>query len=165
MKARDIVTLGDVAFIPLTRGFVAIVDAADVPMVSGVNWCACPSRKTFYAHRTISFGGYQQKVILHRLLMNPPADMHIDHINGNGLDCRRENMRIVTLQQNNLNRGIRVSNHSGLKGVSKQGNKFRAEIQAAGRKFYLGLFETPEEAHAAYCAASASHHREYGRTT
>lgn len=165
MKARPITIDGDIARIPLTRGLEALVDAADAHLVGGVNWCACPSRKTFYAHRTVSFEGTQQKVILHRLLMSPPEDMQVDHINGNGLDCRRSNMRIVTLQQNNMNRGIRVSNRSGMKGVSRQGNRFRAEIQSAGRKTYLGLFATPEEAHAAYCAAIATHHSEYGRAT
>ena len=164
MKARAISVDGDVARIPLTRGLVALIDAADVPLVSGVNWCACPSRKTFYAHRTISRRGSQRKVILHRLLMSAPPDMHVDHINGDGLDCRRENMRVVTLQQNNLNRGKRVSNKVGLKGASRLGNRYRAEIQSAGVKQYLGLFATPEEAHAAYCAASATQHREFGRT-
>lgn len=164
MKARDIVVDGALARIPLTRGLVALIDAVDVPLVSGVNWCACPSRKTFYAHRTISRRGCQRKVILHRLLMAPPPGMHVDHVNGDGLDCRRENMRIVTLLQNNLNRGKRVTNKVGLKGVSQLGNRYRAEIQTDGVKTYLGLFATPEEAHSAYCAASETQHREYGRT-
>lgn len=164
MKPREITIYGDIAHIPLTRGLVALIDAADVPLVSGLNWCANKSRKTYYAHRTVSLGGKQSKVILHRLLMSPGPELHVDHINGNGLDCRRANMRVVTLQQNNLNRGIRCSNKCGMKGVSKVGSRFMAQIQTNGVRQYLGLFPTPEEAHAVYCAASATYHREYGRT-
>lgn len=165
MKPRPILVQGDIAVVPLSGGHVAIIDAVDVPLVAGVNWSASPSRNTFYASRTIWRDGKTEKVILHRLLMAAPADMHVDHRDGDGLNCRRNNMRLATVQQNNLNRGLRVTNKCGLKGVSPQGNRFRSEIQADGTKHYLGLFATPEQAHAIYCETGKSLHGEFWRPT
>ena len=100
---------------------------------------------------------------LHRLIMDAPDDKQVDHINGNKLDNRKCNLRLCSHQQNCCNR----SGHKGRdlpKGVYKSTNKFRSGIRVNGKNIYLGSFDTPEEAHAAYCAASRNYHGAFSRT-
>ena len=72
-----------------------------------------------YARTTID----NKKVRLHRFLLSPKKNEVVDHINRNKLDCRRNNMRIATRQENSINRGLQSNNHSGISGVyfGKQG--------------------------------------------
>lgn len=86
--------------------------------------------------------------------------LHIDHINGNKSDNRIENLREATQAQNNCNTSKR--NKYG-KGVNRVWNKYAGQIWHEGKHFYLGLFKTPEEAHAAYCAAATRLHGEFAR--
>ena len=86
----------------------------------------------------------------------------IDHINQIKSDNRLANLREASQKQNLWNTGARGNNQAGLKGVSPLGRRFVAQIRAGRkRKIYLGLFKTPEEAHAAYCAAAERHHGEF----
>jgi hypothetical protein len=164
MKPREIVIQGDVALIPLTQGQVAIIDAADVHMVAGVNWCADKSGNTYYAHRRELREGKWAKVRLHRLLLDAPPELLVDHRDGDGLNCRRNNLRLATAQQNATNRRRPASNKCGFKGVHQQGGVFVASITPpSGKRLYLGCFETPETAHAAYCSAGESLHGEFWR--
>ncbi|MCK9994539.1 MAG: hypothetical protein Dbin4_03059 [Alphaproteobacteria bacterium] len=88
-----------------------------------------------------------------------PANQ-LDHMNGVRDDNRWDNLREATNAENSQNRNINSNSTSGLMGVCwhKQRQKLRAEIQIAGRKKHLGLFTTPEDAHAAYLAAKADLH-------
>jgi hypothetical protein len=89
--------------------------------------------------------------------MNTPDGMYTDHINGDGLDNRMENLRIVTNQQNQMNRGFNKNNKLGVKGVSfyPKNKKYRAQIKAQGRVITLGYFKDASEASDAYKKASA----------
>lgn len=78
--------------IPLTRGKIALIDDQDLPVVEGRSWSAWPHRNSTYA---MSSGG-----AMHALIMDTPKGMVTDHINGNGLDNRRKNLRVVTHQVN-----------------------------------------------------------------
>jgi len=78
----------------------------------------------------------------------------IDHINCDRTDNRINNLREATRAEQGYNKPS--SNPTGFKGVRRHGNKFRADIKLA-KKTYLGLFDTPEEAHAAYCEAATRH--------
>lgn len=162
---REIIIRGDIAIVPLTAGHEAIIDSADVPLVAGVNWTANrhASGGLVYATRNIKSRGTWSKVIMHRLIMNAPPDMHVDHCDGDSLNCRRSNMRIVTVRENNINRGIRVTNKCGLKGVCRKGNRFIAAISLDGVKRFLGAFATAEEAYAVYCNAGKALHGEFWR--
>jgi hypothetical protein len=89
---------------------------------------------------------------------DPPA--LVDHQNNKApLDNKWENLRSATRPQNNTNR--RVTNSLGIKGVSQKKNRFRAMVRSAGKRNYLGYFDTAEEAHAAYCKAARELHGEF----
>ena len=92
--------------------------------------------------------------LLHRVIMNPPDKMQIDHKNKNTLDNRRCNLRVCTNSQNQMNRGKTKANTSGYKGVNlekkKQRKKYRARITANKTTHYLGNFEKPADAGKAY---------------
>ena len=92
--------------------------------------------------------------------------MHIDHVNGDRTDNRIVNLRLASRSNNQHNQGIRKSNTSGFKGVSwnRQCQKWSAWIRCRGMSHYLGLYPTPEEAHAAYCEAAERLHGEFART-
>lgn len=91
---------------------------------------------------------------MHRLLMTSPTGTMVDHINGNGLDNRKENLRVVTNSQNLMNRGKNKNNTSGYKGVlwDKVRNKWIALIGFNNKNIYLGRFFTKNEAAFAYNA-------------
>lgn len=94
----------------------------------------------------------------------PPAS--IDHVNGNRGDNRIENLRLATTAQNSRNRGATKANPTGLKGVSyyRRNGEWRAQITANGKKYWLGTYRTPHEAHAAYQAAAERLHGEFAKT-
>ena len=104
-------------------------------------------------------------IALHRLLFNFPTDCVIDHINGNTLDNRRENLRLVSKQQNNLNRKTHKNNKLKVKGVyyEKRMNKYRPYIRIQGKLKYLGSYETLEEAKEVRAKAELEYFGEFAR--
>lgn len=82
-------------------------------------------------------------ILLHRYIMNAPAGVTVDHINGNKLDNRKMNLRLCSQSENNMNRGVFSNNKSGIKGVSwnKSKKKWVAQIQVNGKRIYLGAFD------------------------
>ena len=87
----------------------------------------------------------------------------VDHINGNGLDNRKANLRIASATENGRNRRRHSNNTSGFKGVKKDKGRWVANIGGSKNRIRLGSFETPEEAHAAYCEAANRLHGEFAR--
>lgn len=87
----------------------------------------------------------------------------LDHRNGNPTDNRLANLRLATLSQNIANARRRADNTTGFKGVVRQGQRFRAQIKQAGKTLHLGMFDTPEEAHAAYVAAARERFGDFAR--
>jgi hypothetical protein len=165
-KIREIKVEGNVAFVPLTLGYEAVIDADDAPLVMGFNWSARVDGENVYAHRTetVSSSSLQRRrVYLHRVIMGEPSGMQVDHIDCDGLNNRKENLRQATHQQNTHNARIAKHNTSGFKGVWRARNKWRAQIRDGGKKISLGCFDTPEEAHAAYRKASGDLHGSFGR--
>lgn len=112
-------------------------DAVDLPLVLQHTW--------HYGKRgypaTHSHG---KTVVLHRLMF-PNADGELDHINGDKLDNRRSNLRIVTHQQNAYNQRRRRTNTSGYIGVShtRELGSYEAYIHHQGRKYHLGIYNDP----------------------
>lgn len=90
----------------------------------------------------------------------------IDHKNGDRADTRLANLREADRSENmaNRRRGCLKGNLSGFKGVEQHRAKWTARIKMRGERRYLGSFDTPEEAHAAYCKAATELHGEFART-
>jgi hypothetical protein len=166
IKIRPIRICGDVAYVTLTRGYEAIIDAADVPLVEGRNWYALVQSHSVYVVRKGKRGSELRSVYLHRVIMGDPNGLQIDHKDGDGLNNRRYNLRVATKFQNMHNMRISRRNTSGFKGVSWDAAacKWRAWIGLNRKRKHLGVFDSPEEAHAAYCRASEKYHGEFGRT-
>lgn len=133
-----------------------------------------PKQKGCVAGRLDS-GGYRQ-IAIDNLRYNAgrlawfyvhgvwPTEL-VDHINGIRNDNRIENLRECCHADNAKNRKMRCDNSTGFKGVTNDYNdRFRATIQSNGEEIHLGIFDTAEEAHAAYAAASKLYHGEYGRS-
>ena len=160
LRRSVIVIDGDVARVELSGGLWALIDAADVPLVEGVAWSASSTtRKHRYATRSIVQGGIRANIQMHRLIMAASAEVSVDHINGDGLDNRRANLRICTHAENMRNK--RTRNKLGAKGVHQHGRKFYATIERDGARLRLGPFATADEAGAAYAAAAQELHGEF----
>jgi hypothetical protein len=162
-KVQPIRIENNLAYIPLTKGYEAIIDAADVVLISGFHWHSDVRNHTVYSSRNSTDGGTLRKVYLHNAIFGKLEDMQIDHIDGNGLNNQRSNLRFATSSQNLQNTGSRKNNKSGLKGVSRKSGRFKwvAQIRANGKKIFLGHFDDPLIAHAAYLNASKNYHREF----
>lgn len=150
--------------IPLSQGQVALVDDDDFAKLSKVKWYL-RSGRSLYAARMIHADGKRKIVYMHRMLMKPMNKQVVDHRNGNGLDNRRENLRLCTQSENQRNARLRRDNSVGLKGVARYSGKFRARIVVNGTQIYLGLFSTPEEAHEVYRHAAVAEYGDFARTT
>lgn len=137
---------------------VALVDQADASRVLAHRWYACVRASgTAYAVGRVA----GKTTMLHRFLLNASAGEILDHINGDGLDNRRANLRFCTKTENNRNRAVNRCSRSGLKGVQFSAYRLAtnrkpwvARIKTGGRVMKLGYFKTPAEAAAAYNAAA-----------
>jgi hypothetical protein len=139
--------------IPLTKGFVTVVDDADYEWLSQWKWCAMKTVSGLtYAMRMIGPRGKQKRVLMHRLLANTPPHLVTDHINGNPLDNRRVNLRNCTLAENLRNCRPNTTASSPYKGVSriKSTGKWEARIKTNGVGVYLGTFADESAAARAY---------------
>ena len=168
LSVRPVQIVGDVAYVTLTRGYHAIIDASDAQAIGTHNWSAFMGKRTVYAARTAKLedSPFSGTIFLHREILNPANGFYVDHISGNGLDCRRGNLREATCAQNAQNSRRRKDNKSGLKGVSwhKQRGAWVAQISVHGKRRHIGLFPTKYEAHEAYKEFSKQVHGEFGRS-
>lgn len=144
--------------------YVAVVSDEDADLAK-IGWNAQIHEKLVYAQHT---EGRSTK-LLHRLILSRilgrslERNEWVDHINGNGLDNRRENLRVATASQNSLNRGKQSNNKTGFKGVHKGRKGFRAQIKINGKMVRLGDFDTPEEAYSAYCKKALEAYGEFAK--
>jgi hypothetical protein len=109
----------------------------------------------------VCYGSRPKSLLLHRLLVQCPVGMVCDHINGNGLDNRLENIRIVTVAQNNRNRR-RSKNKLGVIGVTERYGRFFAKHTIAGKRYNLGSFSTLAEAIDVRDTFVKTHNAEFG---
>lgn len=154
--------------VPLTQGQVAIISSEDYELIGRYKWCANKRKTRWYAVGYVKGTGRKNcKVIyMHRLITNAPKGVDVDHIDGNGLNNTRENLRFASRTQNMQNeRNIRKGT-SRYKGVwfSKQKSKWIAEIKVNKRKIHLGTFADEEEAAKTYDAAAIQYFGEFAHT-
>ncbi len=133
--------------IDLTRGYVTTVDADNHAALSGKGWYAHTRRGKVYAVRH-SDDDHTKMEHLHRIVAGAPPRMVVDHINGNTLDNRRENLRVCTHANNMRNRGGPAThNTTGFIGVKvRKSGRFTAYIRSQGTSYTAGTFDTAEEA-------------------
>lgn len=149
--------------IPLTQGKFAIVDDEDYEFLSQQKWHTSKRRGSYYAARATCINGKNRLIHMHRVILNPPPGMESDHINGDGLDNRRCNLRSCTHQDNIRNRRKKAKASSRYKGVwwAKAGRKWRAGIWIKGKTKHLGRFTEEDEAARAYNVAAREHFGEF----
>jgi hypothetical protein len=126
--------------IALTKGMETLVDDADFEWLSAIPWRADPVSGRFYA------ATQPAPIRMHRLIMNAGPGQVVDHINGNPLDNRRENLRLCSHAQNMFNSKKPSTNTTGYVGVIRKRKKFAAMISINDKSTYLGTFDTAKEA-------------------
>ena len=138
------------AVIELKGGSFARVDAADLEAVRAHKWHLLKGR---YARTTVVSGGKPKTVLMHRLILCVGPGELVDHINGDGLDNRRSNLRIASAAENARNAAPRGA--SGAVGVRRSGKKWLASIAPDGAEIFLGLWEEKADAIGVYAAAAS----------
>lgn len=143
------------ASIELTRGRSAIVDDGDLETLQRFTWQAAFDGRYWYAVSSYLRDGRFGKYRMHRLIVGAGKDQFVDHINGDGLDNRRVNLRVCSRAENSRNRKPSWFRRAP-KGVAwhAKTRKWQARINFDRRQIHLGYFHTPEEAAAVYDAAS-----------
>lgn len=157
--------------IQLSKGKFAIVDDEDFEWLNQWKWHTSGSEVSkFYAARDVYPGRtsdgkrIHKRIYMHKQIMEFPRD-EVDHINGDSLDNRKENLRITDHKHNGYNLKLYKNNKSGYKGVQfhKHIKKWMACIRVDRKLKHLGYFTTPEEAAKAYNIASRQYHKDFGR--
>ena len=142
--------------IALTQGKTALVDNEDYEWLSQWKWHAHKDGNTFYVHRAGGrVNGSMTTIRMHAVILGkPPKDMITDHVDGNGLNNQRNNLRFVTTRGNAQNRS-RVVKTSQYIGVfwRKDCKKWASKIYINGKNKHLGTFISEQIAYAAYCKA------------
>lgn len=136
--------------VPLTKDAFAQVDDDDFDRIMAYGkWCLHDTNK----HTNYAYNHKRGMVLLHRFIMEPPKGMDVHHADGDGLNCQRSNMKIVSRSEN-----LRLRNSwslTGYKGVTKtKGGRYAAQIKVKGNAYHLGSFDTAELAAIEYNRAS-----------
>jgi len=145
--------------IKLTQNKYSLVDDSDYEELNKFKWYAKKVGFIFYAYRS-----YKKKTIsMHSYIVGTTKGMVTDHIDGNGLNNQRKNLRMCSFSQNRMNVSKTKSNRSGFKGVSWWAARkvWRAFIYHNKEQVYLGTFKTKLGAYKAYCEACPKYHGKF----
>jgi hypothetical protein len=154
--------------IRMNSGTIILVDDNDYEMLSKFTWHEKRGKRTSYAvtgGRRFGGGRRLPSIPMHRMLLLPDSEYEVDHINGNGLDNRRCNLRLVTKAQQQWNQHV-VRNRSGFHGVvwHSTNKAWAARTTIKKKQVWFGAhYRSPEEAAAAYDANIRSIRGEYAR--
>ncbi len=145
MSSRNEVCVdGDTARVLTTNGSF-VIDTADIDLIKSYRWCISCGY--------VSANVKGKSVRLHVFLMKPKRGRLVDHRDGDGLNNRRGNLRVTTKSGNGANKiHLNSNNRSGYHGVHKhtQNGRWVAQIKVKGKRYHIGLFDSPEEAARAY---------------
>lgn len=140
--------------IQLTKGKYTLVDDSDFEYLNQWKWHFSGR----YAWRNLprETGKPRVRISMHRLINETPIGFDTDHINGDGLDNRKENLRTATRSQNMGN-----FNKTGIRGISKHGSGWQARIKVEFKQIYLGWFKEKKDAAKAYNTAAKKYFKEF----
>lgn len=138
-------------YIVLTKGKKALVDGDMYEILNAMKWCS--SQRYAMTSIRLDFRKYKMIPMHHFVCGKPLHGYEIDHINGDGLDNRRTNLRVVTHRQNANN--FRKHRNGKLPGATFGCGNWQARIYVSGKRLHLGRFKTQEDAHIAYLKAWA----------
>lgn len=154
--------------IKLTQGRVCKVDDEDYNSLIKFKWQGLKLRHTTYARTGIHKGYKDGKrltdtILMHRLIMNAPQGLQVDHIDHDGLNNQKNNLRLCKNSENQMNQGVCKNNKSGYKGVSfnKRRSVWLSFIHVNNKTKYLGSFKSPENAAIAYNIFAEKHYGEF----
>lgn len=163
MEITHMASNDNIKLIPLTQGYSSIVDTEDYDLLIKHKWCVNINKnhKIKYAQSIIR----DKFMSMHRLIMNPPKSILVDHINGNGLDNRKCNLRLCSSMENQRNAKIRKNKISKYKGVDWHvcSNKWRARITINKKLIEIGYYKNEKEAAKAYDTASIKYFASFAK--
>lgn len=143
----------------------ALVDQADYDFIKDYLWYCSANKWGAYVQGFPKgqAGNNRKRVSMHRVILNAPKGMCVDHINGNGLDNRRGNIRLCTPAENSYNRKLQHNSTSGHRGVywHKASRRWRARISYARENISLGYYNNLEDAAKAYKEAAKKYYGEF----
>lgn len=155
--------------ISLTRGESAVVDDIDYERLNKIKWALGTYRGNIkYAVKMKRVDGRMTCILMHRMILGATAGTQIDHIDHNGLNNQRSNLRFCTTSQNQANRRIKRNTITGFKGVFKGDprrtiNPWFSQIGVRNKKLYLGSWPSPSLAALAYNEAAKKYFGEYAQ--
>ncbi len=144
-----------------------IVDPSDFYWLNNFHWCVKQNGPRIYAVRLTNSSNNRTRILsMHREIIKAPPALLVDHRNGNGLDNRRDNLRLATHSQNQCNKGkSRPNSSSRFIGVyfEKRSCRWVAKIVLHGKRIWLGRFTDELSAAKAYDRAACEYHKEFAR--
>lgn len=156
--------------IPLSQGKEAIIDECDAPDILPFRWHAQHRRRkscgdVWYAARNVKTSKGFTIIKMHRVIMNAPAGFDVDHIDSNGLNNTRKNLRVCTKSQNAQNSRKRKGTSSRFVGVDYRRDieKWQARVKSNNVRVHLGCFENEIQAASAYNAKAKELFGQYAR--
>lgn len=151
--------------IELSNGQAALVDADDYERVKNFTWTISPIGNTRYLMNRKMVKGKSTCIFIHRMLLSAEPHQLVDHINGDGLDNRRCNLRIANKAQNSMNSKKRSDNTSGFRGVAfvPKANRYQAKLHFEGRRITSRFCKTAIEAAEAYKSLAIKHYGDFVR--
>lgn len=154
--------------IHLSRGYIVLVDDEDYEFLSSSKWHLSEKKYRKYAIRNlpcprVKGTGYLRS--MHRLILSAPKNLQVDHIDGNGLNNCRSNLRLCVNKENAMNSRKNTSGSSKYKGVSwhKDNEVWAAYIKINYKLIHLGYFKKEDDAATAYNMAALKNFREFAR--
>jgi len=149
--------------IKLTRGKVTIVDNEDFDYLNQFKWKAQKATHSWYANRVEYINGKQRILYMHRVIICANKGQIVDHIDMEGLNNQKHNLRICSVSQNAMNRKPLLLKSSKYLGVCRYKNKWRAGLKHEGKQHHLGDYDSEIDAAIAYNSGAKRIHGDFAR--